>query len=157
MPPGYNSKGAIRILAKQQTSAWLGLTGAKLQDQMADVRVDYDDVRRKLHSALLRGQLNLQVLAGTPKSLVPKIKSILSVLRPGIFIILSIQGPIGNDDRRTSMRLFAQEIIPAMKEHAKAIDLPDPFQRAPGSVNLLAGTARTPVSDREPIAALRLK
>src|SRR6266404_6360247 len=34
MPPGYNSKAAIRILAKQQTSAWLGISGEKVRQQM---------------------------------------------------------------------------------------------------------------------------
>ena len=66
---------------------------------------------------LLRGQQNMQVLAGTPKTIIPKIKTIMSVLRTGIFIILSIQGPVGDDDRRTSMRLFAQEVIPELKAY----------------------------------------
>src|SRR5271167_1701292 len=116
--------------------------------------IDYEEVRAKLHAALLRGQKNLQVIVGTPKSVIPKIKGILSVLRTGIFIILSIQGPVGNDDRRTSMRLFAEEVIPALKDHAKAIDLHDPFQRTPGSVKLAPGTRRAPVVDRGPLAAL---
>ena len=36
MPPGYNSKAAIRALAKQQTSAWLGISGEKMKEQMVD-------------------------------------------------------------------------------------------------------------------------
>jgi hypothetical protein len=79
------------------------------------------------------------------------------VLRPGVFIMFSIQGPVGNDDRRASMRLFADEVMPALKEHAKSIDLPDPFQRTPGSVKLLPGTTRIPVADRAPLAELGLK
>ena len=81
----------------------------------------------------------------------------MSVLRTGIFIILSIQGPVGDDDRRTSMRLFAEEVIPALKEHAKEIDLPDPFERTPGSVKLAPGTKRAPVVDRESLKQLGLK
>jgi hypothetical protein len=119
--------------------------------------IDYDEIRRKLHAALLRGQQNLQVIVGTPKTVIPKIKTIMSVLRTGIFIILSIQGPVGDDDRRTSMRLFAQEVIPELKAYAKEIDLPDPFERAPGSVKLVPGTTRAPVVDRGPLAALGLK
>jgi hypothetical protein len=160
MPPGYNSKGAIRILAKQQTSAWLGISGEKVRQQMngndADA-IDYDEIRRKLHAALLRAQQNLQVIVGTPKTVIPKIKTIMSVLRTGIFIILSIQGPVGDDDRRTSMRLFAEDVIPALKAHAKEIDLPDPFERTPGSVKLTPGTKRAPVVDRGPLAALGLR
>jgi alkanesulfonate monooxygenase SsuD/methylene tetrahydromethanopterin reductase-like flavin-dependent oxidoreductase (luciferase family) len=160
MPPGYNSKAAIRILAKQQTSAWLGISGEKVREQMHGSdggAIDYSEVRRKLQAALLRGQQNMQVLAGTPATIIPKIKSIMSVLRTGIFIILSIQGPVGDDDRRTSMRLFAEEVIPALKAHAKAIDLRDPFERTPGSVKLAAGAKRTPVVDRAPLAALGIK
>ena len=102
----------------------------------------------------MRGQKNMQVLAGTPATLIPKIKSIMSVLRTGIFIILSIQGPVGNEDRRTSMRLFAEDVIPALKRHARDIDLPDPFERTPGSVTLEPGSARAAVVDRGPLAAL---
>ena len=96
----------------------------------------------------------MQVLAGTPATLIPKIKAIMSVLRTGIFIILSIQGPVGNDDRRTSMRLFAEDVIPALKRHAKEIDLPDPFERTPGSAALAPGATRAAVVDRGPLAAL---
>src|SRR5437762_6440148 len=112
-PPGYNSKAAIRIMAKQQASAWLGLTGEKIKAQMQDQtgEINYDEIRRKLQSALLRAEKGLQVIVGTPETVIPKLKSILTILRTGIFIILSIQGPIGNDDRRTSMRLFAEEIL----------------------------------------------
>jgi alkanesulfonate monooxygenase SsuD/methylene tetrahydromethanopterin reductase-like flavin-dependent oxidoreductase (luciferase family) len=160
MPPGYNSKAAIRILAKQQTSAWLGISGEKVREQMHGsdgVSIDYPEIRRKLHAALMRGQQNMQVLAGTPQTLIPKIKSIMSVLRTGILIILSIQGPVGDDDRRTSMRLFAEEVIPALKAHAKDIELPDPFERTPGSVKLAPGAKRAAVVDRGPLAALGLK
>jgi alkanesulfonate monooxygenase SsuD/methylene tetrahydromethanopterin reductase-like flavin-dependent oxidoreductase (luciferase family) len=160
MPPGYNSKAAIRILAKQQTSAWLGISGEKVRAQMHGDdagAIDFTEVRRKLQAALMRGQQNMQVLAGTPQTLIPKIKSIMSVLRTGIFIILSIQGPVGDEDRRTSMRLFAEEVIPAMKAHAKEIGICDPFERAPGSMKLEPGTKRAPVVDRGPLAALGFK
>jgi alkanesulfonate monooxygenase SsuD/methylene tetrahydromethanopterin reductase-like flavin-dependent oxidoreductase (luciferase family) len=154
-PPGYNSKAAIRIMAKQQASAWLGLTGEKVKEQMQGETgdINYDEIRRKLQAALMRAEKNLQVIVGTPSSVVPRLKNILTTLRTGIFIILSIQGPIGNDDRRTSMRLFSQEVIPELKAHARAIDLVDPFERKPGSV-VLRGSSRTPVVDRTPLASL---
>ena len=160
MPPGYNSKTAIRILAKQQTSAWLGISGEKVREQMHGsdaAAIDYAEIRRKLHAALLRGQQNMQVIVGTPETVISKIKTIMSVLRIGIFIILSIQGPVADDDRRTSMRLFAQEVIPALKAHAKEIGLFDPFERKPGSVKLAPGTRRAPVVDRERLKELSLK
>jgi len=155
-PPGYNSKAAIRIMAKQQASAWLGLTGEKVKEQMHGEtgETDYDDIRRKLSAALLRAEKNLQVIVGTPKTVIPKLKDILTVLRTGIFIILSIQGPVGDNDRLTSMRLFAEEVIPELKAHAHSIGLLDPFERKPGSTNLAPGSRRSPVVDRDPLAAL---
>jgi alkanesulfonate monooxygenase SsuD/methylene tetrahydromethanopterin reductase-like flavin-dependent oxidoreductase (luciferase family) len=156
-PPGYNSKAAIRIMAKQQASAWLGLTGEKVKAQMHGDSgdIDYDEIRRKLRAALLRAEKSLQVIVGTPQSVLPKLKAILTVLRTGIFIILSIQGPVGDDDRRTSMRLFATEVIPELKAHAGAIGLLDPFERKPGSVTLAWGTRRAAVADRTALAALQ--
>jgi len=54
------------------------------------------------------------------------------------------------------MRLIAQEVIPALKEHAKSIDLIDALERTPGSVKLTPGTSRRPVSDRGPLKELGL-
>jgi hypothetical protein len=54
------------------------------------------------------------------------------------------------------MKLIAQEVIPALKEHARAIDLPDALERTPGSVKLRAGVSRLPVSDRGPLKELGL-
>jgi len=150
-PPGYNSKAAIRIMAKQQASAWLGLTGEKVKEQMIGElgEIDYDEIRRKLKTALLRAQENLQVIAGTPDSVLLRLKHILNVLRTGIFIILSIQGPIADEARRTSMRLFAEEVMPELRAHAKALGLFDPFERKPGTVRLAEGTKRAPVVERD--------
>jgi hypothetical protein len=55
------------------------------------------------------------------------------------------------------MRLFAQEVIPALKAHAKEIELFDPFERKPGGVKLAPGTRRAPVVDRERLKELSLK
>jgi hypothetical protein len=55
------------------------------------------------------------------------------------------------------MRLFAQQVIPALKAHAEKIDLLDPFQRKPGSVKLEPGTKRAPVVDRKRLKDLGLK
>ena len=159
MPPGYNSKSAIRALAKQPTGSWLGVSGEKLaehgQERQAEA-VDYKEVHKKLVAGLEKVKRNYQVIAGTPKTVLPKIKAILSILRPGVFIMFSVQGPVGNEERMASMRLFAQEVMPALHDYAREIDLPDPFQRTPGSV-ALSGAARAPVADRIPLKELGLR
>jgi alkanesulfonate monooxygenase SsuD/methylene tetrahydromethanopterin reductase-like flavin-dependent oxidoreductase (luciferase family) len=160
LPPGYNSKSAIRMLARQPGGSWLGVSVDKLRQQRSDEQaepVDYDEVRKKLSAGYQHAQQNLQLVVGTPKTVIPKIKTMLRVLRPGVFIMFSVQGPVSNEDRMTSMRLFAQDVIPALREYAKEIDLPDSFERTPGSVNLRSGVARAPVVDRAPLKELGLK
>ena len=118
--------------------------------------VDYDEVREKLFNGYQRSQENLQTIVGTPKTVIPKVKTLLRVLRPGIFIFFSVQGQVSNEDRLTSIRLMAEEVMPAIKEYAKEIDLKDPFEREPGSVTLQADTQRAPVVDRDPLTAMGL-
>jgi alkanesulfonate monooxygenase SsuD/methylene tetrahydromethanopterin reductase-like flavin-dependent oxidoreductase (luciferase family) len=156
LPPGYNSKEAIRKLARQPQGSWLGISGDKMRGQTEDVEIDPAAIRAKLIPGYQKAQKAIQLVIGTPKSVIPKLKAILTVLRPGALVIFSVQGPVANADRQTSMRLIAQEIIPALKEHSKSIGLLDAFERAPGSVKLTAGTSRGPVSDRGPLKELGL-
>jgi alkanesulfonate monooxygenase SsuD/methylene tetrahydromethanopterin reductase-like flavin-dependent oxidoreductase (luciferase family) len=159
LPPGYNSKAAIQRLAKQPGGSWLGVNRAKLMQARSGANpdgVDYEAVRQKLYAGYERVQQNLQVVVGTPRTVIPKIKTLLQVLRPGIFIFFNVQGQVSNADRLTSIRLMAEEVSPAIREYAKEIDLPDPYERPPGSVKLHAETQRLPVVDREPLAALGL-
>lgn len=160
LPPGYNSKGAVRMLARQPGGSWLGVSPDKLRQAQADeerATVDYDDVRRKLASSFQKSQRNFQVICGTPKSVLPKIKMMLQILRPGIFIFFNVQGPVSNQDRMTSMRLLAEEVSPAIREYAKELDLPDPYEREPGIMKAYAGAHRLPVVDRSPLDSLGLK
>ncbi len=159
LPPGYNSKSAIRMLARHPGGSWLGVSPDKLRQAQTDEKsepVDYDEVRRKLTAGYQKAQKNLQVIVGTPTSVLPKLKTLLQVLRPGIFIFFNVQGPVSNRDRMMSMRLLADEVVPALREYATAIDLPDPYERTPGSVKLQAGVAWAPVVERGPLSSLGL-
>ena len=86
--------------------------------------------------------------------MLPKAKTLLRVLRPSIFVFFNIQGPVGDDDRKTSMRLIADELVPQLRAYAKETDLVDPFERTPGSVTYRNGVARDPVVDRTPLKEL---
>lgn len=159
LPPGYNSKAAIRRLARQPRGSWLGVNRDKLMQTRSGVNpegVNYDEVREKLYQGFLRAQENLQTIVGTPQTVIDKFKTLLRVLRPGIFIFFSVQGQVSNADRLTSIRLMAEEVTPALRDYAKEIGLVDPYQRKPGTVALPADTQRLPVVDREPLAALGL-
>ena len=85
--------------------------------------------------------------------MIPKLKHILDVLRPGIFAFWQNDGPIPTEARRTSMRLIAQEVIPPLREHARNLGLKDPFERAPGSTPLGSSGKPEPVAHAEALAA----
>jgi alkanesulfonate monooxygenase SsuD/methylene tetrahydromethanopterin reductase-like flavin-dependent oxidoreductase (luciferase family) len=161
LPPGYNSKDAIRRLSRLPGGGWVGVSADRLKQSQegkgAPEGKDYAEIRRKLLVAYEKAQKSYLMIVGSPKTVTEKLKTIVRVLRPGIFTVFQVQGMVSNEDRKNSIRLFAQEVLPAMKAYAKEIDLPDPFERFPGSVKLQPGTKRAPVSDRTPLAALNLK
>ena len=94
------------------------------------------------------------MIVGSPKTVIERIKTIMRVLRPGVFTVFQVQGTVSNEDRLRSMGLIAKEVMPAMREYAKELDLPDPFTRFPGSVKLQPGTKRAEVVDRTPLVQL---
>ena len=160
LPPGYNSKGAIKMLARHPGGSWLGVSPDKLRESKdGELRpeTDYDVVRKKLLSGYQKVQNNHQLIIGSPKTVIPKLKLLLQILRPGVFVFFNVQGTVSNEDRLTSMRLIANEVMPELREYAKEIDLPDSYQRTPGSVALQSGVSPAPVSDRGPLEELGLR
>ena len=159
LPPGYNSKDAIRRLSTQPGGSWLGVSRDKLGMSGKDAsaqRVDYDDVRAKLTQGYKRAQENYQLLIGTPETVVEKAKTILSVIRPGIFTLFHVQGPVKNEDRLRSLELMGKHVVPALRAYARELDLRGPYERQPGSVKLRAGEKRLPVVDLDALKALGL-
>ncbi|MFN0093035.1 MAG: LLM class flavin-dependent oxidoreductase [Acidimicrobiales bacterium] len=160
LPPGYNSRAAIQRLAKQPGGSWLGVNRDKLmssaQGKDVEEQVNFDDVRGKLLSGYEKAQNAYQLLIGTPDQVIEKAKAILSVIRPSIFVFFSVQGPVEPEDRMTSIRLIANEVMPAIREWGNEIGLTDPFQRAPMSRKYVAGSQREPVVDRSVLETIKL-
>ena len=119
-----------------------------MRGQVEEVEIDPVKIRQKLLPGYERAQKNLQFMIGSPKTVIPKMKAILTTLRPGSLIVFNVQGPVSNKDRQTSMRLIAQEVMPALKEHADSIGLVDAITKPPGMTKARAGVKRNPVSDR---------
>jgi hypothetical protein len=67
-----------------------------------------------------------------------------------------VQGAASNEQRMGNMRMFAQEVMPALREYGKEIGLLDAFQKTPGSVKLEGGAVRSSVNDRELLYELGL-
>jgi alkanesulfonate monooxygenase SsuD/methylene tetrahydromethanopterin reductase-like flavin-dependent oxidoreductase (luciferase family) len=160
LPPGYNSKAAIKRLSKTPGGTWLGVNRDKLMQQASGPpagTVNYDEVRQKLLAGYQKAQGNYQLLIGAPDTIIDKVKTMLQVLRPGTFVFFGPQGPMGDEDRRRNVELLARYVVPEIKAYAEEIGLDDPFSRRPGESKLRTGEARSSVIDRSPLAELGLR
>src|SRR5262249_39343999 len=140
-PPGYNSKAATQRLAKAMTDP---RTGAEII-RFSEGEIDIAEVKRSIDTQYQSSQEQGLIIAGTPKTVIAKIRSLLEVLRPGIFGAWYHHGPMSYQDRRTGLRLFGQEVLPAMREMAKELGLPGPFEQMPGTRALPSTGKHDPV------------
>jgi alkanesulfonate monooxygenase SsuD/methylene tetrahydromethanopterin reductase-like flavin-dependent oxidoreductase (luciferase family) len=130
-PPGYNSKAATRRLSTLYANP--NTPGLSFVSQ--DHTEDLNALRKTIHAAYEGSKDSLQMIAGTPKTVIPKLKKVLSVLRPGIFSFW-LDGPAPAEDRMTCLRLLGTEVIPKLREIGEELGLAGPFERKPGSVPL---------------------
>ena len=78
---------------------------------------------------------DMQIIAGTPKTVIPKLKQIMKATRPGIMALWGNDGGVSYDDAMTCIRLLGQEVMPALREYADQLGLRDPFEaQAPVSL-----------------------
>lgn len=153
LPAGYNSPAAIKRLATVPQGGWLGITKERLDEETeGEKECPLAEQRRGAVAKYQQARKNLQILVGTPEEVAADLKIVLSSLRPGMLFFMGPFGNIGDEDRRRSIRLIGEQVLPELRVHSDAIGLTDMFQRAPGSVKLAPGQQRAPVVDRETIA-----
>jgi len=94
---------------------------------------------------------DMQIIAGTPDQVVAKLRMIMEETRPGIFAFWGNDGKVSHEDSMTCIRLLGQEVMPAVREIAKDLDLTDPWEaNAPVSLEF-----SSPAANKEPVAAGR--
>jgi alkanesulfonate monooxygenase SsuD/methylene tetrahydromethanopterin reductase-like flavin-dependent oxidoreductase (luciferase family) len=71
---------------------------------------------------------NQQIIAGTPKTVIPKIRRLLEETRPSIVGFWASDGFVSAADSRTCIRLLGQEVLPAVREIGKELGLWSPFE-----------------------------
>jgi len=135
-PPGYNSKEATRRLAAQAGNPNLPGHGLLDHDPVDDAELQ--SLKKGLYATYPDWIKQSQMITGTPKTIVPKLRHVLEVLRPGIFSFW-LDGPVPLADRRTCVKLLGTEVVPALREIGKELGLADPFMVKPGSRALSHG------------------
>lgn len=153
LPAGYNSPAAIKRLATVPQGGWLGITKERLEEETEGAKeCPLAEQRRSAEAKYHSGRKNLQILVGTPEDVTAKLKIVLKSLRPGMLFFMGPFGDISDEDRRRSIRLIGEQVLPELRKLADEIELTDMFQRQPGSVPLTPGQPRKPVVDRDTIA-----
>ncbi len=57
--------------------------------------------------------------------------TVLAALRPGILGVWTNDGAISHEDTMQCLTLMGQEVLPALRDIAKELDLTDPFRTPP--------------------------
>jgi len=73
------------------------------------------------------------IISGTPKTILPKIRHVLEYIRPGSVFFWDGDGAMTHEDAMRSLRLMGEEVIPAIREMAKELELPGPFEVDPAT------------------------
>ena len=71
---------------------------------------------------------DLRIIAGTPKTVVPKLKRILEETRPGILALWGNDGKVSQKDSLTCIKMIGEEVFPQIREIARELDLKSPFE-----------------------------
>jgi len=150
-PPGYNTKAAnqrlARIFMDPEHNAIMPGTDA------AGGNIHVEEARRRTMETYEPLQELGQIMVGTPKTVLPRIRNIMETLRPGVFVIFQIEGPVSHEMSMRSIELLGKEVLPQMREWAKELDLPGPDEVKPGSRKLPANGIRDAVVNLSSVAA----
>ena len=88
------------------------------------------------------------IIAGTPDQVVRTIRPILEQTRPGTVILWGNDGKVSHEDSMDCIRLTGQEVLPALREIGKELELDSPFD-----VDSPVSLAFTPKEELKPTAA----
>jgi len=76
---------------------------------------------------------DLTIISGTPKTVLPKIRHVLEYLRPGSIFFWDGDGAMTHEDQMRSLRLMGEEVIPAVREMGKELELFSSFEVDPST------------------------
>jgi alkanesulfonate monooxygenase SsuD/methylene tetrahydromethanopterin reductase-like flavin-dependent oxidoreductase (luciferase family) len=174
-PPGYNSKLATRRIAVQfsdphktrssspfqggsSEAGRAGVSSAQVDQRSRiwqETQVDVETTRKAIFDSFPGVEKSFGIICGTPKTVIPKLRVVLETLRPGAFILWQNDGPITRKDRENNLKLLAAEVMPAIREFGKELNLTSAFEVKPGSRPLVHAGKPESVGSPEPWDAWR--
>jgi alkanesulfonate monooxygenase SsuD/methylene tetrahydromethanopterin reductase-like flavin-dependent oxidoreductase (luciferase family) len=148
-PPGYNSKAATKRLASQAANP--NLPGHGGMDHDPETAAELQALKKATYDGYAAWQKQRQIITGSPKTMIKKLRYIFEVLRPGIFSFW-LDGPYPQKDRHRCLELLGKEVLPALKEIGVELQLTSPFEMTPGTRNL-SGSGYEMVGDSSRLEA----
>ena len=107
--PGHTSRKRLLPTKSVNTLARGGLGGQPYEEQVA----------------------KYEIITGTPKTVIPKIRHVLEYLRPGSVFFWDGDGSMTHEDQMRSLRLMGEEVLPAVREIGEELELYSPFEVDP--------------------------
>ncbi|MCZ6887164.1 MAG: LLM class flavin-dependent oxidoreductase [Gammaproteobacteria bacterium] len=105
------------------------VTQAKTEAKARGEKVD-DGPKKDVYKDLTD---KYSIISGTPKTVIPKLRHVLETIRPGTIFFWDGDGSMNHDDAMRSLRLMGEEVIPAVREISKELDLKGPFEIDPAT------------------------
>ena len=73
------------------------------------------------------------IITGTPKTVIPKVRHVLEYLRPGTIFFWDGDGAMTHEDQMRSLKLFGEEVIPAVREIGEELGLHGSYEVDPAT------------------------
>ena len=68
------------------------------------------------------------IIAGTPKTVIARMRKLLEAARPSIVALWGSDGFVNHAETQHCIRLLGEEVLPAVREIGKELDLKSPFE-----------------------------
>ena len=98
---------------------------------------------RQIQGTFEQQRDKMSIITGTPKTVIPKVRQVLEYLRPGSIFFWDGDGAMTHEESMRSLRLMGEELIPAVRDMAKELDLKGPFEVDPATNKPLELTGAT--------------
>ena len=126
--PGLSARDPGRLLPTARNAPTLEARGLKAQHRLSretDFSSTYDNQLRRQ-----------KMIVGSPKTVIEKLKVAMETVRAGSMVFWGGDGSMTHEDSMRSLTLLGQEVLPALREHGKALGLKNPYDFDPvlGSV-----------------------
>jgi alkanesulfonate monooxygenase SsuD/methylene tetrahydromethanopterin reductase-like flavin-dependent oxidoreductase (luciferase family) len=132
--PGLNSRGVGNLLPTANyyaVQSARGLNGEEVQtvyETPASTPQEHEARRKAMFDSVLARKA---AIIGTPESVVKQLRELLATLRPGSLIMWHGDGDFTHEDTMRGVNLMGKEVLPALREISKELELNSPFEVDP--------------------------